>query len=158
VSVVGVALDGTKSTPEETKVEVKDVQSGALKMSLTWDNLDDLDLYVKPPTGNAIYYGNPTVGNGHLDLDANAACSSNVGVNNENIYFEALENGDYEIYVLVWGKCPSSNPGANFTVRTIANGQVIINERKRANDSADNNAEVYRKKIRVQGSSVSVVN
>ena len=48
--------------------------SGVLRCSLSWYNYDDLDIHVKEPNGNHIYYGDPQsrFTYGKLDVDMNA--------------------------------------------------------------------------------------
>ena len=72
----------------------------------------DLDLYVVEPTGVAVYYRNTSsFTGGHLDLDANAACNSNVGVNNEHIYWPRgrAPAGTYAVRVANYTSCINGN-------------------------------------------------
>jgi uncharacterized protein YfaP (DUF2135 family) len=44
--------------------------TGDIKVTLTWDNTADLDLWVTDPAGNRLYYANPSVpSGGELDVD-----------------------------------------------------------------------------------------
>jgi hypothetical protein len=123
VTLSGVSRNGETSVPVERTVITKQVGSGSLQISLSWNNADDLDLYVKTPSGGTISWGNPTAGNGNLDLDANAACGNNV--RNENIFFEEpLANGDYTVWIQVWGKCGTTQ-GAAYNVSAHFKGQFI---------------------------------
>ncbi|MCD7972361.1 MAG: hypothetical protein LUG18_06800 [Candidatus Azobacteroides sp.] len=43
-------------------IDVIEVGTGSLQVSLAWDQFDDLDLHLFDPDGNHIYYGNPYLG------------------------------------------------------------------------------------------------
>jgi hypothetical protein len=143
ITVSGISKSGEVAVPPPPKtVKTKDVGAGNLQISLAWDNDDDLDLYVYTPSGEEIAYYQKVVGNGELDLDAHAACSNNLGVRNENIFFEApLVDGEYEVQVKVYQQCRdgSKSNGATYTVRAVYNGESIINEQGSFAPADDNN-------------------
>jgi len=114
---------GTSVSPSISKnVEAIKVGGGALQISLSWNTIDDLDLHVTTPSGSVIYYGNKTVGNGKLDLDANVGCPSN-GKGNENVYFTApLANGDYTIEVDRFSACATNT---RYMVSAYINGNLF---------------------------------
>ncbi len=75
-------------------------KSGAVQISLLWNNYNDLDLHVIAPSGERIFFGNSRSGcGGHLDVDMNAAISSNKPV--ENIYWPKVgaPRGRYQVIV-----------------------------------------------------------
>jgi len=100
----------------------------AMQISISWDTRYDLDLYVTPPAsvggGQTIYYGRRRVGNGELDLDANVGCGtagSSWDIRNENIYFDALADGDYVVAVDRYSYC-SPLTITNYAVSAYING------------------------------------
>jgi hypothetical protein len=65
ISISCLTANGVTSTSEDTdKIKVKEVGTGKLQISLSWDQYDDLDLHLLEPSGNKIYYGNRTSVNG----------------------------------------------------------------------------------------------
>jgi formylglycine-generating enzyme required for sulfatase activity len=120
-SFAGVSINNQISAPVVKTAEIKQVGAGNLQISLSWNNSDDLDLYVKTPSGGTIYFSNKKVGNGELDLDANVGCGN---VSNENIYFSgALANGDYTVWINLFEKCGTA--GAAYNVTASSNGQIF---------------------------------
>ncbi|MDR1680649.1 MAG: hypothetical protein LBS12_02550 [Prevotellaceae bacterium] len=97
--------------------------TGALQVSLSFDNDKDVDLYVVEPSGRVIYYGdeggdieyNETTGEFYriwgLDIDSNAGCSID-GINNENIFYPAefIQSGKYEVWINMFSNCDPSIP------------------------------------------------
>jgi hypothetical protein len=70
--------------------------NATLRVSLSWFNLDDLDLHAYTPSNrNHIYYGNKS---GILDVDMNAGMGR-TRTPVENLAFMRLEDGTYRIYV-----------------------------------------------------------
>ncbi|NIS28841.1 MAG: hypothetical protein GWN07_01935, partial [Actinobacteria bacterium] len=70
------------------QLRVMPVGTGDVEVTVTMTRSTDIDLYVIDPTGNTVYYGNSHSDNGgQLDLDANAACGANMGVDNEHIFW-----------------------------------------------------------------------
>jgi hypothetical protein len=77
--------------------------NGVLRCSLSWFNYDDLDIHVREPNGNHIYYSrkeNHTT-SGRLDVDMNAGGrSSRSAVENITWTKEtSMEEGIYHVYV-----------------------------------------------------------
>jgi hypothetical protein len=80
--------------------------NGIVRVSLSWYNYDDLDLHVKEPNGNEIFFQNcrkPAISStsGQLDVDMNAGTGqTRSGV--ENITWtdeKKMLEGHYEVYV-----------------------------------------------------------
>lgn len=69
---------------------------GKLRVSLAWDNSDDLDLHCGTPDGGHIYFGNKC---GILDVDANGGFIMNPTDPVENMNFQTLQDGVYTFYV-----------------------------------------------------------
>jgi len=121
-------------------LEYKEQGTGALQISLSFDQDKDVDLYVVQPDGEVVYYGNRGYwdyfedenGDLHygqiwgLDLDSNAGCGID-GINNENIYYpqEYLLTGKYEVWVNMWENCYPQNVPTNWTIVTTFNGTRI---------------------------------
>jgi hypothetical protein len=111
--------------------------TGALQVSLSFNNAKDVDLYVVLPDEKIIYYANP----GRLDyfneetyeysmlwgldVDSNAGCDID-NINNENVFFptEYVMNGTYEVYVNMFANCDESI-ATSWVVTTIYNGNPI---------------------------------
>ena len=95
-----------------------------VQVTLTWDVDSDLDLFVIEPSGERIYYGNPTSRTGGaLDLDSNAACNID-GKRVENIRWPPGDapEGQYTVQVDEFSACRTSM--SNYTVR-IVNGASV---------------------------------
>jgi hypothetical protein len=96
------------------------VETGPLRISLTFNTDTDLDLHVKTPAGDEIYYGNRTADNGKLDVDQ---CVSSCGTSShvENVFFsDPTPQGAYSIFVVNY----SARSASDFTIDVIANGQT----------------------------------
>ena len=145
---VQVAIEdenGDISQVWETSVTLLVVGTGALQVSLSFDNLKDVDLHLIEPEYNDeygepvafydrhIYYGHTlNINGGELDLDSNAGCSLD-GVNNENITYGEdafLVPGTYKVYVDLWENCDSEEEGApklptNYVVTVFYGGNLL---------------------------------
>lgn len=110
------------------QLSVLPVGTGDVEVALTMSEATDLDLYVTDPTGNAIYFGNTTgVSGGHLDLDANAACGSHLGINNEHIFWQQgrAPRGTYTVRVAHYESCIQGRPvDYRITVRNC--GETVV--------------------------------
>ncbi len=93
-----------------------EVQSGEVKVSLSWDTATDVDLHVDEPGGEQIYYGHKVSGTGgQLDLDSNAGCDID-NVNNENVFWPDGQspNGTFTVQARMYSDCELG--GASGTV------------------------------------------
>lgn len=112
---------GNFSEYQYLPVNIMDAGIGKLKVSLSWDQENDVDLHVMEPNGEHIYFANRNSSNGgRLDLDSNAACGID-NINNENIYYEddpevIIEHGEYEVLVDLWSNC-NIPANTSYTVR-----------------------------------------
>jgi hypothetical protein len=120
---------GNVTAWSRNSINVVTTGTGDVKVSLTFDQDEDLDLYVTDPLGNKIMYSNRdvlyvggTVG-GHLDLDSNAACMID-GVNNENIFWDpgSAPRGSYLVEVDYYKVCAAAS--VNYTV-TVSIGSAV---------------------------------
>ncbi len=90
-------------------------QTGDISFRLTWAGSEDLDLYVKEPNGEVIYFSNDTSATGgQLDVDSNAGCYEQSPSPTENIFWPVGEapHGTYEFWVELYDKCSGSDTPA----------------------------------------------
>lgn len=144
---VQVAIEdenGNISQIWETNVSLKEVGTGALQVSLSFDNAKDVDLHLIEPEYNDeygqpvsfyerhIYYGNTmaSFSNGELDLDSNAGCSLDY-VNNENITYNDstafIPAGTYKVYVDLYQNCDPTI-ATNYVVTVFYGGSLIASK------------------------------
>ena len=104
--IVPIGLDGSVGDCFLFPIDIVQVGGGDLQISLAWDTVADLDLYVIEPTGTEIYYGNLTSMCGAQDLDANPACLT-TAVSAENVTYMACTppSGMYTVKVNNWDDC-----------------------------------------------------
>lgn len=106
--VSAIDVGGRVSPPVRRELSVLPVGTGDVEVTLTMTEATDLDLYVVDPTGVVVYYGDDeNVSGGQLDLDANAGCGGNMGVNNEHIFWPAgrAPAGTYTVRVANFSSC-----------------------------------------------------
>jgi hypothetical protein len=102
--------------------------TGDVEVTLSMSVPTDLDLYVSDPSGSTVYYGNTTIGSGgHLDLDANAACSGNMGINSEHVFWPAgrAPSGTYNVRVAHFETCVRGAP-IDYRVTVRACGETAV--------------------------------
>ena len=110
------------------QLNVLSVGAGDVEVTLTMGEPTDLDLYVIDPAGTTIYYANTNSSSGgRLDLDANAACSGNLGVNNEHIFWPAgnAPAGTYRVNVAHYRSCIQNRP-VSIRVTVSACGETVV--------------------------------
>ena len=119
--------NGKVSEVIEKTVELIEVGTGQLQISLSFDNAKDVDLHVIEPNGEHIYYGNSISENGgELDLDSNAGCYLDY-VNNENITYSEeafVEAGTYTVYVDLFENC-DPEVATNYVVSAYYGGALL---------------------------------
>ena len=99
--------NGVWGTADGTSVSVISAAGGDIQVSLTWNTVADVDLHVVEPNGTELYYGrrNSSSG-GTLDIDANAACSTDA-LWQENVGWapQTAPSGQYTVRVDYWSSC-----------------------------------------------------
>ena len=107
------AGDGVDYGPiAEATFGVVQVGSGDVQVSLTFDRGQDVDLWVRDPTGDLLYWGtdpgepDDVASGGVLDLDANAGCTR-TDERAENITWPTGTgiSGTYTVYLQLFGTC-----------------------------------------------------
>ncbi len=140
-----LAVDGGLSTSVDSNdISVVEVGTGLLQVSLSWDQLDDVDLHLIEPDGNRIYFNNEKSYResdgavyGFLDLDSNPNCRIDA-VNNENITYEKfLKKGIYKVYVNLYNKCVYTRTGASYSVSVYYKGKLLSFSDKQIGKFAD---------------------
>ena len=126
--VPNVPADGPDATPNvppigsnevDRRLETNNIPIGEeVNISLAWDTLDDLDLYVTDPSGETIFHKHRRSSTGgQLDIDAHENCSQNVPAPIENISWNSLPlAGVYTIKVRHYSTCGNSNTPVPFTL------------------------------------------
>ncbi|HOC42714.1 MAG TPA: hypothetical protein PKJ99_06805 [Thermoanaerobaculales bacterium] len=85
--------------------------TGDVSFRLRWDGPQDLDIYVKEPSGEVIYYGHSTSATGgQLDVDSNAACWSYDPNPTENVFWPVGQapHGTYEFWADLYSACDAT--------------------------------------------------
>ena len=140
IMVAIVDENGDISQIWQTPVEIIEVGTGGLQVSLSFDNAKDVDLHLIEPEyedeegiaasfyDRHIYYGHTWSANGgDLDLDSNAGCNID-DVNNENITYDeeiaTIVPGTYKVYVDLWENCDPSLI-TNYVVTVFYGGNLI---------------------------------
>ncbi len=126
--VASVDESGRISDAAPRTVRVMTLGTGDVEVTLSMSTATDLDLYVVEGTGTMIYYGNTTSpSGGHLDLDANAACGNQMGVNAEHIFWSAGQApaGTYQVRVAHYRNCLGVAP-VDYTVTVRNCGETAV--------------------------------
>jgi hypothetical protein len=119
---------GRVSAPVTRQVNVLPLGQGDVEVAMTMSLATDLDLYVTDPAGATVYYGNTGgFSGGQLDLDANAACSGNMGVQAEHIFWPdgAAPAGNYSVRVAHFESCVGGRP-VDYRVTVRACGETVV--------------------------------
>jgi hypothetical protein len=108
LAFLGLIQDGTGE--EEPPLGTGDVQ-----VTLTWDTNSDIDLYVRDPNGDVVYFGNTQVpSGGRLDRDDIGACDNRggAGMGPENVFWPdgMAPTGEYAFSVDYFSGCPEDVP------------------------------------------------
>jgi hypothetical protein len=101
------------------------VQTGNIRVSLSWTPVVDLDLHVLTPAGNEIYYAAREFDGGYLDVDdcVGLRCTDDLGTHVENVFFDLPPHGEYQVWVHNYS-APDSSP-VPYTLTVVANGDVL---------------------------------
>jgi hypothetical protein len=95
-----------------------------IRVSLLWNNFNDLDLHCVTPTRSHIYFGSKRHDNGWLDVDMNVKGETDEPV--ENIRWESGHalSGNYRFFVENFAYHQSQHLDTPFTVQVEVNGTV----------------------------------
>ncbi len=106
------------------RIEEESGRIGHVNIVLEWNSVDDLDLHVKCPNGQEIFYRNKRACGGHLDVDRNAG-RSQTRRPIENIIWEqgAMAPGRYRIAVRYYKARPPLTP-VPFKVKILIDGEI----------------------------------
>jgi hypothetical protein len=128
MTIAAVDEAGRRSPLVRRALWVLPVGTGDVRVTLTMERATDLDLYVTDPAGVDIYYGSRnSASGGVLVLDANAACSSNLGINNEHVFWSrgGAPAGTYSVRVANFESCIAGElVGYRVTVENC--GEVVV--------------------------------
>lgn len=128
ILVAYIDENGNVSGTWSSEVHLLAVGTGALQVSLSFDQDKDVDLHLFEPNGEHIYYGNSMSENGgELDLDSNAGCGID-GINNENITYDEdayVEPGQYTVYVDMWSNCSPQEYPTNWVLSVFYGGALL---------------------------------
>lgn len=119
----------TETAPEPSAVATPTLVSlpAGMQVSLTWDSTADLDLEVRDPYGNSIYWDNPTAENAVFTQNVNANCVAPVGESpTEQVNWTGgvVPSGSYEIIVYYVQGCENNDP-ANVTLTVTVDGTPL---------------------------------
>lgn len=109
----------TDSIKERVKKAGGNVTNAKLRISLSWSNLDDLDIHVVEPSGKEIYFRNKE---GKLDVDMNAGWDQTRNPVENVSYSHSLPNGIYRVFIHNFCRRETSDPG--FTVEIENQGKI----------------------------------
>jgi hypothetical protein len=137
LQISALLSNGSLTTLYTAPLQFVNAGTGALQVSLSFDNDKDVDLYVVEPNGRTIYYGNrggepvydEETGEFYLswglDVDSNPSCYID-GINNENVYYptENIQSGKYEVWVNMYENCDTSIP-TNWIIRATKEGALV---------------------------------
>ncbi len=101
--------------------------TSGMQVSVTWQSTADLDLEVRDPYGNSIYWDNPTVENAVFGQNVNAGCVAPVSDGpTERIDWSpgAVPTGSYEIIVYYIEGCDDNAP-ANISLNVVVDGVAL---------------------------------
>ncbi|MDH4042953.1 MAG: hypothetical protein OEW06_00695 [Gemmatimonadota bacterium] len=105
---VAAGKSPTEYGPYVTRLlSVMRVGSGDVQVSVAWNSAADVDLHVVDPDGDEIYWEDrQSASGGELDLDSNAACSSDQPRNENTVWpVGQAPNGTYIVRLDHWDSC-----------------------------------------------------
>ncbi|MDH5492190.1 MAG: hypothetical protein OEY14_09565 [Myxococcales bacterium] len=81
-------------------------ETGALQITVHWRESVDIDLYVREPSGDTLFFGNArSATGGRLDHAARGACDGPERTTSENGYWTHPQPGEYRVALHYFGQC-----------------------------------------------------
>jgi hypothetical protein len=107
-----------------------EVGTGDIRVTATWQNTNDADLWVVTPAGQRIYWSiKSDLTGGTLDVDSNAGCIGNLTSRPvENVFWPTGQAaaGTYTVFVNLYEVCGSNPAPTNVTVSVTVKGQTVF--------------------------------
>ena len=101
--------------------------TGDIQVTLDWEALVDLDLWVTDPEGETIKWDHATSeSGGRLDRDAYGECTTDDTPPENTVWDATAPSGEYTITVHVWDMCSETSVEFELTVRI--GGEVVLSE------------------------------
>jgi hypothetical protein len=127
------AVDGTTPVPANTDaVFVQPTQiitTDGLDVTLTWDTVADMNLQVRDPNGETLYWDSTTTSNGgSFGFDVNGLCevvTADEPTETASWPAGGLPTGSYEILVFYRQSCDDSSSPVSFRIGVNFNGQEL---------------------------------
>lgn len=134
--------------------------NNGMEVRLQWGASVDLNLEVRDPSGNTLYYDSRVSSNGgSFGFDANGLCQviSDAPVETATWQPGFLPSGSYEILVFYRQNCEQSNLAVPFTVTVTVNGEVLpVVEGSIAPSSSANDSVYLANFVIAEDSSASI--
>ena len=122
------------ATPQPTATNIPptvtpepELGTGDVQVTLRWNSLNDLDLFVTDPAGRVIFYNERRVpSGGALDVDSNAGCQDKLSTSPiENIFWpqSLAPRGNYRVEVYYYQHCVGAPLSQTFTVSMLVDGK-----------------------------------
>lgn len=136
--------------------------NNGMEVRLQWNASVDLNLEVRDPNGNTLYFDSRTSSNGgSFGFDANGLCEviSDAPVETATWQPGFLPTGSYEILVFYRQNCEQSNLAVPFSITVTFNGQVLpAVEASIAPSTNPNSDSVYLSNFVIQDDTSATVN
>jgi len=127
--LVFAVMDDQENVSEYEYLQVTTMEAGTglLQVNCSWNQENDVDIHLKEPNGEVVFYANTLSENGgQLDVDSNPACDID-NINSENIFYDEdsiIEFGEYEVLVDLWSNCDIEGM-TTYTVTIYYEGQLM---------------------------------
>lgn len=117
------AADFATPTPVAT---LAPITINSMSVALSWTTIDDLDLEVRDPVGNTVFFNNTAAGGATLLANVNNGCTNTVTNPTETIRWAPgrVPAGSYEILVYYNRACRQPSAPVDFTVTVTVNGRA----------------------------------
>lgn len=105
--------DGRSGPGQDPDQNDDGLGTGDVQVTLRWSNAADLDLYVRDPLGEEIWFNHRTSNSGgKLDVDANANCTERKLDPIENVFWPTglAPSGEYRVFVNYFAVCENAGP------------------------------------------------
>jgi hypothetical protein len=120
------------------------VATGPVRVTLVWDNADDLDLWVTEPGGETVSWRTTNVpSGGYLDRDDNVGrCGGDPEAGGvENTVWDPAPSGTYTVQLSNYNDCAVGTP-ASYTIQVFVGGE-LVHTQTGTTDSASGQGDTF---------------